>query len=103
MIALDMPPEAKASCDRARELFKQGTSSGDNKALTEAIDSYRRFRALMPRSEYPLQWATTQNNLGNALQPLGERESETARLDEAVAANREALQENTRARRSIGP
>ena len=29
---------------------------------------------------------------------LGERESGTARLDEAVAAYREALQENTRAR-----
>jgi hypothetical protein len=28
----------------------------------------------------------TQNNLGNALQTLGERESGTARLEEAVAA-----------------
>jgi tetratricopeptide (TPR) repeat protein len=37
-------------------------------------------------------------NLGNALARLGERESGTARLDEAVAAYREALQERTRAR-----
>jgi hypothetical protein len=37
-------------------------------------------------------------NLGNALQTLGERESGTARLEEAVSAYREALQERTRAR-----
>ena len=40
----------------------------------------------------------TQNNLGNALRILGERESGTARLEEAVADYREALQEWTRAR-----
>jgi Tetratricopeptide repeat len=37
----------------------------------------------------------TQNNLGNALRILGERESSTAQLDEAVAAYREALKEFT--------
>jgi hypothetical protein len=31
-------------------------------------------------------WATTQNNLGGALQTLGEREAGTVRLEEAVAA-----------------
>ena len=35
----------------------------------------------------------TQNNLGEVLQALGKRESGTARLDEAVAAYREALEE----------
>ena len=35
----------------------------------------------------------TQNNLGNALWRLGERESGTARLEEAVAAYRAALEE----------
>jgi hypothetical protein len=40
----------------------------------------------------------TQNNLGNALRLLGERESGTARLEEAVAAYREALKEKTRER-----
>jgi hypothetical protein len=34
----------------------------------------------------PLDWALTQNNLGNALMKLGERESGTIRLEEAVAA-----------------
>ncbi len=37
-------------------------------------------------------------NLGNALQTLGARESGTARLEEAVAAYRAALEETTRER-----
>jgi tetratricopeptide (TPR) repeat protein len=40
----------------------------------------------------PLHWATTQNNLGNALRALGERESGTGRLEEAIAALRAALE-----------
>jgi hypothetical protein len=37
-------------------------------------------------------------NLGNALATLGERESGTVRLEEAVAAYRAALEEGTRDR-----
>ena len=33
-----------------------------------------------------VDWASTQNNLGNALAALGERESGTARLEQAVVA-----------------
>jgi tetratricopeptide (TPR) repeat protein len=40
----------------------------------------------------------TQNNLGNALAMLGERESGTARLIEAVEAYRSALREHTQER-----
>ena len=32
------------------------------------------------------QWATAQNNLGNALRALGERESRTTRLEEAISS-----------------
>ena len=46
----------------------------------------------------PLEWAATQTNLGTALWSLGERESGTAQLEEAVAAFREALKEYTRER-----
>ena len=46
----------------------------------------------------PLKWALTQNNLGVALFRLGERESGTARLTEAVAAYHAALEERTRDR-----
>jgi tetratricopeptide (TPR) repeat protein len=50
----------------------------------------------------PLNWAATQNNLGNALTTLGARESGTARLEEAVAAYRAALEERTRERVPLG-
>jgi tetratricopeptide (TPR) repeat protein len=50
------------------------------------------------RERVPLDWAATQNNLGNALQSLGEREAGTARLEEAVGAHRAALEEYTRER-----
>ena len=40
----------------------------------------------------------TQNNLGTTLQSLGERESGTARLEEAITAYRDALLERTRER-----
>ena len=43
-------------------------------------------------------WARTQTNLGNALQKLSAREGGTARLEEAVAAYRAALEEMTRDR-----
>jgi len=46
----------------------------------------------------PLDWAMTQNNLGLALSRLGERENGTARLEQAVAAYRLALEEWTRDR-----
>ena len=49
-------------------------------------------------SRFPFDWATTQNNLGAALKSLGERESGTKHLEEAVAAYREALKEYTRER-----
>ncbi len=45
----------------------------------------------------PTDWAMTQNNLGNVLQTFGERTGDTARLDEAVAAYRAALEVFTRA------
>ena len=59
------------------------------------------FRAALEertRERVPLDWAATQTNLGIALRILGERESGTARLEEAVAAYRAALQECTRER-----
>jgi tetratricopeptide (TPR) repeat protein len=50
------------------------------------------------RERGPLDWAMTQFSLGNALSALGERESGTGRLEEAVAAYRVALEEQTRER-----
>jgi hypothetical protein len=50
------------------------------------------------RDRVPLDWARTQNNLGLVLSTLGARENGTARLEEAVAAYRAALEEMTRMR-----
>ncbi|BCF96939.1 hypothetical protein PPGU19_015080 [Paraburkholderia sp. PGU19] len=47
------------------------------------------------RERVPLDWAMTQSNLGVALLRLGERESGTTRLEEAVAACHAALTEYT--------
>ena len=69
-------------------------------ALLElAVDRYYRA-ALDDRTHAacPFEWAATQLNLGGALWTLGERESGTARLKEAVAAYRAALEERTRER-----
>jgi tetratricopeptide (TPR) repeat protein len=83
---------------QAHALYRQGDERGDNAALRSAVDVCGHALAEYPRSQAPLGWAQTQNNLGNALQTLGERESGTARLEEAVAAYRAALEERTRAR-----
>ena len=66
--------------------------------LEEAVAAYRAALEERTRERVPLDWATTQNNLGTALRTLGERESGTARLEEAVAAYRAALEERTRER-----
>jgi tetratricopeptide (TPR) repeat protein len=69
-----------------------------NAALVSAIDRYKALLLSRLRARAPLQWATTKNSLGAALERLGERESETARLEEAASAYREALEEYTHAR-----
>jgi hypothetical protein len=46
-----------------------------------AVERCRTLARLRPRERVPLDWARTQNNLGNALRTLGERETRTARLE----------------------
>jgi hypothetical protein len=52
----------------------------------------------MPRERVPLQWAATQNDLGNVLLVLGQHESGVAQLERSIAAYLEALKEWTRDR-----
>jgi hypothetical protein len=63
-----------------------GEERGDNNRLQNAVRFYRQTLTILTHERAPLDWATTQNNLGTALQAFGERESGTGRLDEAVAA-----------------
>jgi tetratricopeptide (TPR) repeat protein len=82
----------------AGALYQQGDEFGDSSVLRSAIERYRRLLELQPRERVPLEWATTQNDLGNALWTLGVRESGSARLEEAVVAYHDALKERTRER-----
>ncbi|MEM6821894.1 MAG: tetratricopeptide repeat protein [Verrucomicrobiota bacterium] len=79
----------------ADALLTLGQQSGESQPLTEAIDLYREVLNEWTREKVPLDWATTQNNLGTALRSLGERESGTERLKDAVKAYEAALEERT--------
>jgi tetratricopeptide (TPR) repeat protein len=82
----------------ADALFRQGNEFADNAAALSALERYRHLAGLRPRDAFPLEWAATQNDLGDALSMLGSRESGTGKLTEAVAAYRAALEEWTRER-----
>jgi tetratricopeptide (TPR) repeat protein len=83
---------------QANALYERGARMGDNGSLRSAVTIYRAALEEYARERVPLDWAMTQNNLGNALRTLGEREAGMARLEEAVAAYRAALEEYTRER-----
>ena len=87
---------------QAGALYEQGNARGDNAALRSAIEVFQQALQELTRARAPLDWAATQDNLGNALEALGERESGTARLQAAVAAYRAALEEQTRDRDLLG-
>ncbi len=71
---------------------------GFTEPLLEAIKDYRAALQERMRERVPLDWARTQNNLGNALKTFSSRESGTARLEDAVKAYRAALEERTQDR-----
>ncbi|MBB2965243.1 hypothetical protein [Methylobacterium sp. R2-1] len=85
----------------AAALYQQGSERGDNAAARLAIERYGQLLTLKSRERVPLQWAGAQASLGIALQVLGERESGTARLEEAARAFRAALEEQTREREAL--
>ena len=64
-------------CAQGQALYRQGDELGDNVALSERIEVYRAALTERTREQIPLDWATTQNDLGIALRMLGERESRT--------------------------
>ena len=82
----------------ASDWYERGRNDGLSFDLIVAIAIGRQTLTKLARERVPLDWAMTQNNLGNALSILGMRDSEAARLDEAVEAYRAALEEFTRQR-----
>ena len=91
-----------AFCSRNKPLLSvaKATNVGTTRRCDRRYKVYGRVLEEWTRERVPLDWAMTQNNLGTALSTLGERESGTARLEEAVNAYRDALQERTRQRAS---
>jgi len=60
------------------------------------VTAFRAALEVRTRKAMPADWAAIQNNLGAALQTLGEREGNSTRLKEAVAACRASLEVRTR-------
>jgi tetratricopeptide (TPR) repeat protein len=83
---------------KARDYYERGDQKGDNTALLIAIAVYKDMLKERTREREPIDWATIQNNLGETLRTLGERENGTVRLEQAADALRAALEEHTRDR-----
>ena len=80
---------------RQQEWYESGRDKGLNFDLQVSIEI---ARLLVKSANGPDETGSVLINLGLALATLGERESSTARLDEAVEAYRAALQKRTRER-----
>lgn len=65
-------------------LLGEGESS--TKHLEQAVEAYRAALQERTRERVPLDWAQTQNNLGNALETVGVRTHDRAKLEEAQKA-----------------
>lgn len=78
---------------QGQSLFSYGDEFGDNQGFVDAIEVYRGALNIAPREVAPGDWAATQFYLGVALRCLGERETGTGRLEEAVVAYRAAFSE----------
>ena len=68
-----------------------GGIQAGTKQLGEAVAAYRLALEERTETKVPLNWAETQNSLGNALQVLGVFEKQSARFVAAVGAYRQAL------------
>jgi tetratricopeptide (TPR) repeat protein len=80
-------------------LLPCAAAAGDREpAPLEAVDAARAALDARPRARDPIEWATAQTALGDALLTLGARESDTANLAAAAAAYRAALEVLTRDR-----
>jgi len=86
---------ARSLNSEAATLYEHGRDRGSNVHLIALIILRRK---LLDTASSDDERGIAQNNLGLALWTLGERESGTARLEEAVAAYRDALKERTRER-----
>lgn len=86
---------AKALGDVANVLTDNAQDMADLDNRLLAIEAFKRAARYLKDKDSEL-WATTHNNLGAALRSVGALSGDTARLEEAVAAYRAALEVHTR-------
>jgi len=98
LVQFDRDAAAAYLEQQATSLYAQGNELGDNSALQRAIVVDRNLLRMRTRQLVPLDWAKTQNSLGNALVRLGERESGAEHLQQGVNAYQQALLEYRRNR-----
>jgi tetratricopeptide (TPR) repeat protein len=94
---LDSPNPALSAAVNGQfdSFYERGQNQGATFDLLVAINLARR---MVESAVEGNQRSAYQNNLGNVLAHLGERESGTIRLEEAISTFRAALQERTRER-----
>ena len=95
-LAAEEAAKRKADAERKRAMFEEvleidaedpvalfglgnalstlGERESDTARLEQAVEAYRAALQEGTRERVPLDWAMTQNNLGDALRVLGERE-----------------------------
>ena len=71
----------------AEALYQQGDERGDNTAAQQVLTITTQILQQQSRDDAPLQWAGAERNRGLVLTMLGDRESGTVHLEEAVAAH----------------
>jgi len=75
-----------------------GEEDPDPSQLPRAVSALQSALQELTRERVPVDWAETQDEMGNVLAAIGAREDGTARLEEAARAYRLALRERTRDR-----
>ncbi len=68
LVPASLPDEVASYLhSQADALYREGEERGDNAALKQSIEVWRLVLDKRTRERVPLDWAMTQNNLGNAL------------------------------------
>ena len=88
---------------KAEALYRLGRDKGDNRALEEAVNLFRRILAAFPATAPRAERGALQMQLGSALRKLGERKTTTDDLDAAIAALEFRVGRSLRTRLRTGP
>jgi hypothetical protein len=97
LVSFDAQLSWQFALEAANQVQELGQVFGDTEAMNEAVDRYRACLDRAPRNRMPIEWASTQNDLGTALRLIGVRSDSTVLL-QAIEAYRFALQERRRDR-----